>query len=43
MYNTVIRSLYILQSDHHGKSSEHLTPYIAITILPIFPTLVLRL
>lgn len=30
--------LYILQSDHH-KSSNHLSPYIVIMILTIFPIL----
>ena len=39
MYSIGIRHLYTLQSDHPNKSSTHIPPYIAITLLTVFPML----
>lgn len=33
MYDTVTQHLYTLESDHHCKSSNHLSKYNVITIL----------
>ena len=33
MYYTVIEHLHTLWNDHHGKSSNHLSPYKVITVL----------
>ena len=38
LYNIVVQYFYILQNDHHNKSSYHLSPYKMITVsLTIFP------
>ena len=39
-YNIVFQYFYVLQNDHHNKSSNHLSPYKMITIsLTICPML----
>lgn len=39
VYNIILQHSYTLQSDHHIKSSNHLSLYKVIMILTVFPTL----